>query len=242
MRVTDHSGYDLPAARRTVPVNGSFPLEIPAEHGMDLYIGGRFFLRLTCTPEHLAELAAGRLVTEGWARAESDIRSIEISEGGLRADVMLESAPADREEAPLVTPRPWEESWLRKAAERMRGEEPLYSRTHAAHACYLGRGDELKCCREDIGRHNALDKAVGCALIRGIDRTECYLFTTGRMPADMVLKAARAGIPLLASKTYPTDAGVALARRARLTLVTLRPDGSLLVWTDGTKAEKENRT
>ena len=232
MRVTDHSGYDLPAARRTVPVRGSSPLEIPAEHGMDLYMNGRFFLRLTCTPEHLAELAAGRLVTEGWVRQASDIRSIEISEGGLRAGVVLENGPAAGAEAPLVTPRPWEEQWLQKAAERMRGEEPLYSRTHAAHACYLGRGNELLCCREDIGRHNALDKAVGYALIHGIDRTECYLFTTGRMPADMVLKAARAGIPLLASKTFPTDAGVALARRAGLTLVTLRPGGSLLVWTD----------
>jgi FdhD protein len=54
------------------------------------------------------------------------------------------------------------------------------------------------------------------------------------MPADMVMKAARAGVPLLASKTYPTDGGIALARRARLTLATLRPDGSLLIWTDGT--------
>ncbi len=88
--------------------------------------------------------------------------------------------------------------------------------------------------------YSALDKAVGHALIRGIDRTECYLFTTGRMPADMVLKAARAGIPLLASKTYPTDAGVALARRAGLTLVTLRPDGSLLIWTDGNAEERKD--
>ena len=97
------------------------------------------------------------------------------------------------------------------------------------------------CCREDIGRHNAIDKAVGYALIQGIDRGNCYLFTTGRMPADMVMKAVRAGVPLLASKTYPTDEGIALARKTRLTLVTLRPDGSLLIWTDGTEAERKAR-
>ncbi len=236
MRIVDCPETSLPLpARRIEPLNVPAPVEITAEHEMDVYINGRFALHVVCTPEHLAELTAGRLVTEGWARRQEDIRSIEIGDGGFRADVTLENGMAAPMEAPVVTPRPWEESWLRRAAERMRGEEPLYSRTHAAHACYLGRRDELLCCREDIGRHNALDKAVGYALVEGIDRGECYLFTTGRMPADMVLKAARAGIPLLASKTYPTDGGIALARRAGLTLVTLQRDGSLLLWTDGTE-------
>ena len=236
MRMMDHSETGLPPpARPLAPLNGTAPVEIASEHGMDVYIDGRFVLYMVCTPEHLAELAAGHMVTEGWVRKRDDIRFIEIGAGGFRADVGLENGLAMPEETPAVTAQPWEENWLRRAAERMRGEEPLYARTHAAHACYLGRGDELLCCREDIGRHNAIDKAVGYALIEGIDRGQCYLFTTGRMPADMVLKAARAGIPLLTSKTYPTNEGIALARRTGVTLVTLRPDGSLLIWTDGTE-------
>ena len=236
MRILDCTETALPPpARKIESLNAPVPVEIASEHGMDLYINGRFGLRMVCTPEHLAELAAGRLVTEGFVREKEDIQSIEIGEEGLRADVTLAHGPTVPEEAPWVTPAPWEADWLRRAAERMRWEEPLYSRTHAVHGCYLGCGDELLCCREDIGRHNALDKAVGYALIEGIDRGRCYLFITGRMPADMVVKAARAGVPLLASKTYPTNEGIALARKTRLTLVTLRPDGSLLVWTDGTE-------
>ena len=236
MRIIDCRETGLPpSTRRIAPLNAPAPVEIASEHGMDVYIDGRFTLRMVCTPEHLAELAAGHLVTEGWARRKEDIRSIEISDGGRRADVQLENGLAAPEETPQATPRPWKEAWLRRAAERMRGEEPLYARTHAVHACYLGRGEQLLCCLEDMGRHNAIDKAVGFALIQGIDRADCYLFTTGRMPADMVLKAARAGIPLMASKTYPTVQGVALARHTGLTLVTLRPDGSLLIWTDGTE-------
>lgn len=236
MRIVDGPETGLqPLAKQIEPLNGPAPVEIASEHGMDVYIDGRFALRMVCTPEHLAELAAGHLVTEGWARNREDIRSIAIGAGGERADVTLENGRAVPEQAPQVDPIPWEADWLRRAGERMRGEEPLYSRTHAVHGCYLGRGDELLCCREDIGRHNAIDKAVGYALTQGIDRTGCYLFTTGRMPADMVLKAARAGIPLMASKTYPTDEGIALAKRAGVTLATLRPDGSLLIWTDGTE-------
>ena len=239
MRIIDCPEISLPpCAMRAASLRGPAPVEIASEHGMDVYINGRFALRMVCTPEHLAELAAGHLVTEGWARNKQDILAIEIGAGGLRADVTLANAPAAPEAVPSVSPIPWDADWLRRAAERMRGEEPLYSRTHAVHGCYLGRGDELLWCREDIGRHNAIDKAVGYALIQGLDRAKCYLFTTGRMPAAMVLKAARAGIPLMASKTYPTNEGIALAKRTGVTLVTLRPDGSLLVWTDGTERKE----
>ncbi len=240
MRVIDCPATTLPPpALRIAPLNAAATLEIPSEHGMDVYLDGCFALRMVCTPEHLAELAAGHLVTAGWARKREDIRSIEIGAGGLRADITMENGSAVPMETPLITPAPWKADWLRRAADRMRGEEPLYGRTHSVHGCYLGRGDELLCCREDVGRHNAMDKAVGYALLRGVDRSRCYLFTTGRMPADMVMKAARAGVPLLASKTYPTDEGIALARKTRLTLVTLRPDGSLLLWTDGNEAERK---
>ena len=134
------------------------------------------------------------------------------------------------EEPVPVTPVPWEAAWLRHAAEGMRREQQLYEATHAVHACCLFREDRILCCREDIGRHNALDKVVGWALITGENLTRCMLFTTGRLPTDMVSKAIRAGVPLLVSKTFPTDLGVELARKARLTLVTLRPDGRIIVW------------
>ena len=80
-------------------------------------------------------------------------------------------------------------------------------------------------------------RVIGWALMAGVDRARCMLFTTGRMPADMVAKALRAGIPLLASKTYPTDRGLELARRGRLTLATVRPDGTTLIWTNGQETE-----
>ena len=236
--------------------------QIAAEHRMAVYINERLAMRLTCTPQHLDELVLGRMLTEGMIRRMEDVQQIYICEKGLRAKVTLLADASRRltetgietvntcctdnrtylsdsaESIPMVTPLPWESAWLQGMAEKTRGGQSLYESTHASHACCLFREGQLLCCREDIGRHNALDKVIGWALITGTDVIRCTLFTTGRMPADMVIKAIRAGIPLLASKTFPTDQGMALAKQARLTLLTIRPDGEILVWIDGQDTER----
>ena len=63
---------------------------------------------------------------------------------------------------------------------------PLYRATHAVHSCLLLRAGKILYRCEDLGRHNALDKAVGCALTEGVPLAECVLFTSGRVPVDMV--------------------------------------------------------
>lgn len=89
----------------------------------------------------------------------------------------------------------------------------------------------LYCC-EDLGRHNAFDKVVGCALRDGVDLAHCTIFTSGRIPTDMVVKAIRAGIPTLISKAVPTDLTVDMARRYRLTLICSAHSDSLKVFSD----------
>ena len=238
------------------------PFQIAAEHRMAVYINERLAMQLTCTPQHLDELVLGRLLTEGLIRRTEDVQQIYICEKGLRAKVTLPADASRRltetgietvntcctdnrtylsdgaESIQMVTPVSWESAWLQGIAKKVRAGQSLYASTHASHACCLFQEDRLLCCREDIGRHNALDKVIGWALITGTDVALCALFTTGRMPADMVTKAIRASIPLLASKTFPTDQGVALAKQARLTLLTIRPDGEILVWNDGQETER----
>ena len=82
---------------------------------------------------------------------------------------------------------------------------------------HLRAGRILYQC-EDLGRHNALDKAVGCALADGVPLGECVLYTSGRVPVDMVRKAIRAGVPALVSKTMPTVQSVELAEEYGLRL------------------------
>ena len=118
-----------------------------------------------------------------------------------------------------MEPIRWENEWIFDLARRFRAGMPLHRETFSAHCAFLQRRGKLLYAGEDIGRHNAVDKAVGFALLRNIPLSECVLFTSGRVPSDMVEKAVAAGIPVLASKASPTAEAVRLAQDAGLTLI-----------------------
>ena len=76
-----------------------------------------------------------------------------------------------------------------------------------------------------MGRHNAVDKLKGEALQRGLETTDRILLSTGRVSSEMLLKAARMGVPLVASRTSPTEMAVGLAEQLGITVVGyLRPE------------------
>lgn len=118
-----------------------------------------------------------------------------------------------------VTPIRWEPDWIFDLADRFSAGMPLHEKTWATHSCFLARKGELLFSCEDIGRHNALDKAIGFALRHNLDPGSCILYSSGRIPVDMVTKAIRAGIPVLASKASPTAEAADLAQKYRLTLL-----------------------
>lgn len=218
-----------------------------SEHLLDVYVNSQLTMKLICIPQHLTELVLGRLLTEGIIRSAEEVEQIYICEYGKRARVILkESADVSRPDpAPFVEQTPscctgnhilhdyflnhreihpvrpirWEASWIFSLADRFAAGMPLHSQTWATHSCFLAQGGQLLFQCEDIGRHNALDKAIGYALRHGIDLTQCIVYSSGRIPTDMALKAIRAGIPVLASKASPSAEAIALAKEYHLTLI-----------------------
>ncbi len=87
------------------------------------------------------------------------------------------------------------------------------------HSAALGDGRELLLFAEDIGRHNTLDRIVGEAMFKQVDLAGKMLVTSGRISTEMVAKAARMGIALIASRTSPTDRAIELALQAGISLV-----------------------
>ena len=115
-------------------------------------------------------------------------------------------------------------------------EQPYFRRTGGTHAAVLAQIDKgsivarSAIVKEDIGRHNALDKVVGEALMRGVRFDDSFLFLSGRISFEMVAKAARAGISDLAAVSAPTAVAVELARQLGMLLVGFARGESAVVY------------
>jgi len=103
----------------------------------------------------------------------------------------------------------------------LRSAQVVFSRTGGLHAAALFEaGGKLIAAKEDVGRHNAVDKLIGWALFEGrIPLADCALMTSGRGGFEIIQKALAAGVPLLASVSAASDLAVQLARQCGLTLV-----------------------
>ncbi len=108
---------------------------------------------------------------------------------------------------------------------KLKGLQPLYKRTGGAHAAALftANGDPIFCC-EDMGRHNALDKVIGAALLSGTAPEDKVVVSSGRASLEMILKTARAGYPLFAAISRPTSRAVEAAKFYNITLIDLARD------------------
>ncbi|MEM3703158.1 MAG: formate dehydrogenase accessory sulfurtransferase FdhD, partial [Candidatus Bathyarchaeia archaeon] len=95
-----------------------------------------------------------------------------------------------------------------------------FRKTGGVHAAAICKADgTIVAFAEDVGRHNAVDKVVGKCALSKTPFNECFLVLSGRLTADIVLKAARVGIPIMASIAAALNSGIEIARKTNLTLI-----------------------
>src|SRR2546428_9167929 len=212
--------------------------EVVREQPLTIYVNGEKFLTLLCSPLDLEALVVGYLWMEKVIGGLDDVRHVEVSPVDGRAEVTLAGPVALPTERILtsgcgggITFRidhrlfPRLHSALRVAPAALAlGMKELfaaavhYRASRGIHGAALSDGQRLLVVAEDVGRHNAVDKVKGEALMRGIPTEDRVLLSTGRVSSEMLLKAARMGVPLVASRTSPTEMAVALAEQLNITV------------------------
>jgi len=216
-----------------------------AEARIELDINeGSHRLAMLCLPQDLEALAAGFLLGEGVLRRREDIAGVQaLPEEGrvlVRGDFDADALEAlgrrwtwgsgcgaggtsrDLDTpayAPVGPGRPVSPERLRELFEAFAAKATFWRQTGGVHACALAGEHGIVLFAEDIGRHNAFDKIMGAALLGGIDVSDKFVLTTGRISAEIVSKAIACRVPMLASRSAVTSLGVKLARRFGLTLV-----------------------
>jgi FdhD protein/cysteine desulfurase len=109
-------------------------------------------------------------------------------------------------------------------------EAKIWQKTAGVHVAQLKCGDEI-IIREDVSRHVAVDKVIGAAAMEGYDFSKCYISYSGRMPADMLIKVIRVGVPIIISNAAPASSGIDVARAGNITMIGFVRDNRFTVYT-----------
>ena len=214
-------------------------VEVCVEDSVNLQVNGIRVASLTITPADLEPFALGYIVCEGLVRTPEEVLSIDVEYPNINvtvdaftgddADLWMEirssgcvgvrAAWADIDE-PIKSDINVNVDVIFKGLGQVNELARLWKSTGGTHCSIIYDSEgRLVSYAEDIGRHNSIDKAVGKAFMKGRKLNDCFLVCTGRMPAGMVAKAYRAGIPIVVSNTAPFTTGIDLARRLDMTLI-----------------------
>jgi FdhD protein len=237
--------YDLGAGGK------EFTRAIAVEAPVQIVLGGAPFAVMMATPRDLEDFAAGFVLTEQIAESVADIRGIEVEavEDGWKLNIALTSERLQAHLArgramsgrtgcglcgiedfsQMPSPRPLldrppsiEPQAIRAAIGELDAWQPLNRATRAVHAAaWCGRDGKILLSREDVGRHNALDKAIGALARARVAPDSGFFVITSRCSFEMVAKAAIFGASTLVSVSAPTSLALERARRFGVRLIAV---------------------
>jgi len=234
--------------------------EVATEWPLTLYLNGEEFVTLVASPDHLDELVTGFLASEGVISDVSEIISLAFDEetGDARVDVSADTAGLKerlfarryitsccgkgrtsiyfdndfRTAKASLSDRRVSPEEISRLIDDLQASSGIFQSTGGVHnACLATPEEGIWAARSDIGRHNALDKLYGWALREKKDVGDAIVAFSGRVSSEILLKVAKIGLPIILSKSAPTELALAMAQDLNITVVGFVRQGRMNVYT-----------
>lgn len=248
----------MKAYREGVMQDISDPVVIETQ--MTIVVNNNEFAALACSPANYEELAVGYLVSEGLLSRGQVITSLHLaSESRVLIEAEIPITPAENKvhvvntcmgrgmTSPALTPQDspvisrtnctFKAQDLLHVIDNLNATSETFRLTGGVHSAGLGQGSALLVRYEDIGRHNAVDKVFGYAFLNDLNMDDKYLVLSGRIAGEILMKAARSGVPLILSRSAPTLKTVELAEALDLTIVGFARGNRFNVYTHWDRIE-----
>lgn len=233
---------------------------LPEEVAVAMVFDGSSAAVMMATPADVQDLAVGFALSEGIVTAPDQLDGFELAEhpDGLEARFWLRNDRAEAlaarrglqtvdaaqatpywpghetaaRELPAVSRGPrFARAEVARATDMLRGQQPLHDQTHATHAAgFLVPEQGITLVREDVGRHNALDKLIGAMARQGIDPATGAVVMTSRLSVELVQKCAVAGVTTLIAVSAPTAHALRLADGVGMTLAAFARGGGFDIY------------
>jgi len=208
--------------------------DVPVEKGLRLFVNGTLAANVKLSPGYEEEFAIGYCIGGGLVRDAGSILSVESLGSAINVKAK-ESKASHIKELTSDCISGWQlgaevgdvhvdsnfrinGSDILKNMRRLSRSSKNWRKTGGFHSIALVSGDKFFSA-EDISRHILVDKIIGIGVKRGTDFKNSYILTSGRLPGDTVIKVARAGIPIIASRAAPISSGIECAEETGVTLV-----------------------
>ena len=189
---------------------------------------------LSVIEDSLKEFAVGYLFNENMVKSLADIKKIEIDGTHINTEIdatllktnetVLCSDSAGGWRSKIKEVGPVESDFqvnvheLIERIEELKDNAEIWQATGGTHVAGIVYNDKF-IVKEDVSRHVAVDKVIGYGILNDFDLSNSYVIYSGRMPADMVIKMTRVGVPILASNAAPANSGYEIAKKGNITLV-----------------------